>query len=307
GRYGGDRFVDRDDEVLDLVVALYEEHHQVEHQLHRLDDGRGRVGERQQPDDAFLDHGGDEPVADGSHHRLFEVGELVLDFLPQRRWPFGEDPLDQRVALLDHVEHLGGGRNLLDHPRLDVLVGQPEDLQDDRQDALRGELERTGQVDLGERPRQPADDALDQVRLDVLEEVFDAVADRAEQVLDERDGILEDRHDGLAGAVEELEHRLGVDPGDLAGTFDGRPQRFCEVALHHGAHDAHGRLQRRLEGRQDLVERLGQSVGKRGDAFDGLVGHVVDAIDRRIGYRIDAVIDALGEPGERVAQVLVDL
>ncbi|MCY1346841.1 hypothetical protein D9M69_329390 [compost metagenome] len=303
----GDRRVHREDEVLDLLVALDQEHHQVEHQLDRLDDGRRRVGQRQQPDDALLDRGDDQPVADGRHHRFLEVGQLRLDLFPERAGAFVDHLEQQLVALFHQLEHRRDGGHLLDHPCLDVGVGQPEHLQDDAEDAARAELERTAQVDLGQRAGEPADHAVDEVLLDVLEEVAYAVAYCAEQLPDEAHRVLEDRHHRLAGAVEELEHRPGIHPGDLAGALDGRPQRLGEVALEHRAGHPHGGLQRGLEGREDLVEGGGEGIGQPGDALDGRVGHAVHAVDGGVGDRIDAVVDALGEAGEGVLQVGVDL
>src|SRR3954451_2391335 len=123
---GADRVQDRADEVHDLGPPLDDEHDDVVDHLARLDEGGSGVQEGDQPRDAGLDDLLDDEGLDAADHHLLEVDDLVLDPLPEARYPLGHEDLEDVDGLLEAGDDLLADE--LDHAVADLAVGEAEDL-----------------------------------------------------------------------------------------------------------------------------------------------------------------------------------
>src|SRR5262249_22693731 len=154
--------------------------------------------------------------------------------------------------------------------------GQPEDRREQLEDALEVEAVRQLDTALGERPEQPAQQALAEVVDDVVLELEDAAFHAGDQVAEEADRVLDDLADDSGNAGKYVpEHR-----GELADRVDDtldRADGLVDQALVLG-----------LQRLDPLVETLA--------ALDVLRGEGVD-------HRLLLGIDLAFQPREVVADL----
>src|SRR6266545_1042240 len=196
----GHRFDDRLHEVQDLVDALDKEHDRAVDHQDGLDDRADRVEHRDQFGHGGLDDLADQPSQDLAGEHLLQVGKRFPNHLPQPRRPAGDElleqyggPLDQpNVALADLLGDLGA----------DLIVGQAEHRQHHLEDRGQREVFRHCNAGLGERAEQPGHEALFEVNPDPIDELADALLDRAEQVPKEADRVGDDQRERVPALLE---------------------------------------------------------------------------------------------------------
>src|SRR6266536_105322 len=293
---GGDR-ADRVehgvDEVCDLLRLLDDEHHDLVDRLAGLDERAHGCQERENVVDPGLDDALGDVLLDLPDHEVLEVGELLLDLLPQ--------PADAVLCERDEdVDRLLEARDhrlaeVRDGAFADPCVRQPEHLQDEVHDSGEVELRRHRDPFAPELAEEQVEQGLLQVDADSRDEALETAADGVDQRAEEAARVRDNVADRLRGLDQHAKEHLS-ELVDRLRDADRGVDRLVDEPLVLLLQLLDARVERRL--RVDILLR---------DRLDEVVALPVDVRLERVEVVVERRGGLAAELPERRGQLLFDV
>ena len=245
--------------------VILQPHDEVPDHQDQFQQGPRRVDQRCQPDDARLDHAFHQKRGNLAHHHAGQIGEVALDLVKKCAPALG----DQSAGIADEEFDFchrsladDAHRNFAHHVQRQAQ-DLPCDVQHAHQVELRGDSDRARKG-----PGQPANDARNQVILEIVGKPLKPAHHGGQQIAEKSDRIVDDIANRRQRIADKGVKVILVDPQRGQDGFQDQPRHFGPVAGQSGFRNREQAFQRTLDKGQDRVQR-------------GFVG-IHDKADRRL-------------------------
>ncbi len=222
---------------------------------------------------------------------------MLLDQLVDARRPHLDHRRDELPGPLDEFHVLLA--DVAGQDAADVGPGQAHQLQEEGDNTAQREVARHLDADAAQPGEEPAQQAVQEVRAEVVEELLEALGQRGHQVVGEAQRVIGDVVDDLLDARHQRPERAGRDAQDAQQAVDDRPRRVVDEGG-DGVDDA----------AEQPLGRLAQFVDAHAHVLDGLRGALgqvaVEVVARLVGPLAQAAqlpLEALALAGGPLLQL----